>query len=105
MATMIRHRRPLISLVVMLLCISLCGGCSGLKYHRIFMAGLGGAAVGAIIGHQSDECAAGAGVGAAVFAAGELLHQVDDLKERDVKKAAEEVAQGTDLLSPTYVGK
>ena len=82
------------------LSISLCG-CQGLEYHDLYVAGIAGAAVGAIVGHQSDECAAGAGIGAAVFATGELLSQIDDLpQQREVEEAAEEVAKGTDLFHP-----
>jgi sugar (pentulose or hexulose) kinase len=99
-------RKVFILLIVVSLCAALCGGCSGLKYHNIYMAAAFGAAVGAIVGHQSDECAAGAGIGAAAFAAGEFLRQVDELdeqKEKEVEKAAKEVARGDALLdSPLW---
>jgi len=96
--TTVSHRIPFVSLAVLLLGVSLCGGCAELKYHRIFMAGLGGAAVGAIVGHQSDECGAGALIGAAVFATGDLLFQVDKLNEKKMEKAADDVAKGDNLL-------
>ena len=96
---MVSHRRCFIGLVVLLVGISLCGGCTDLKYHEIFGAGLLGAGVGAIVGHQSDECGAGAAVGAAVFATGDLLCQIDHLNEqKKVEKTAEEVARGDSLL-------
>lgn len=98
---MASHRRPFVSLVVLLLGVFLCGGCSDLSYHKIFGAGVIGAGVGAIVGHQSDECGAGAAIGAAVFATGELLCQIDHLnEEKKVEKAAEEVARGDALLDP-----
>ncbi len=94
------HKRSLVGLVVLLVGISLCGGCSSdLKYSQIFGAGLCGAAVGAIVGHQSDECGNGAAIGAAVFATGDLLHQIDQINEKKkVEKAADEVAKGDTLL-------
>lgn len=96
------HKRVLVSLVVLLVGIFLCGGCSDLRYHKIFGAGLLGAGVGAIVGHQSDECGNGALIGAAVFATGELLCQIDHLnEEKKVEKAADEVARGDALLDPT----
>lgn len=88
---------------ILLSFVALSGGCQELKYHRIYMTALGGAAIGAIVGHQSDECGAGAAVGAAVFAAGELLHQIDDLNERKLEEAAEEVSSGDSLLDPNRV--
>lgn len=97
------YRKSIVMLIVVSLCISLCGGCAELKYHNLFGAALAGAAVGGIVGHQSDECEAGIAVGAAVFFTGELLRQVDDLKEEEVEEAAEEVARGNYLLAPTYL--
>jgi len=98
------HRRLFVSLVVLLVGISLCGGCSSdLKYSEIFGASLCGAAVGAIVGHQSDECGNGAVIGAAVFATGDLLHQIDRYNEKKkVEKAAEEVAKGDSLLDSMW---
>ncbi len=94
-------RKTFVVLTIVSLCISLCG-CQGLEYHDIYVAALVGAAVGGIVGHQSDECEAGVAVGATVFAVGELLSQIDDLpreKKKEVEEAAEEVARGNDLLS------
>jgi hypothetical protein len=96
---MVSYRRSLVALVILVVGVSLCGGCADLKYHEIFGAGLAGAAVGAIVGHQSDECGAGAVVGAAVFATGDLLCQIDRINEQNkVEKAKEEVAKGNSLL-------
>lgn len=96
-----RIRNVFVVAVLASMCIALSGGCQGLEYHKIYMTALGGAAIGAIVGHQSDECGAGAAVGAAVFAVGELLHQIDDLpKEKKLEEAAEEVARGDSLLDP-----
>jgi hypothetical protein len=98
---MVSYRRRFVGLVVLLVGLSLCGGCTDLKYHEIFMTGLGGAAVGAIVGHQSDECAAGALVGAAVFATGDLLFQIDKLNERKMEEVANDIARGDTLLDLT----
>lgn len=92
------YRKVLSWLVIVCMSVALCG-CQGLEYHDIYMAAIGGAALGAIVGHQSDECGAGAAVGAAVFAAGELLSQVDDLSEKELDEAAEEVAKGNSPLT------
>ena len=100
--TTVSHRRFLVSAAIVLTCMSLCSGCSDLKYHRIFMSGVTGAVVGGIIGHQSDEDAASVAVGAALFATGDLLCQIDKLNEEKMEKAAEEVARGTNLLNSAY---
>jgi hypothetical protein len=100
-----RHRRGFISLVVVTLCVVLCSGCGNeLKYHNIYMAGAVGALVGVIVGHQSDEDAAGAAVGAALFATGEWLRQVDELNDKELKEAAEEVAREDRMLRSTRAG-
>lgn len=99
-------RKKWVGLVaVALAAVFLFSGCSGLRYHRLFAATLVGAGVGGIIGHQSDECANGIAVGAAVFFTGELLRQIDDLEEQEVEKAAEEVAKGNHLLAPTSLAQ
>jgi hypothetical protein len=97
-------RTTFTTLILASLCIWLCG-CQGLQYHDIYMSAAGGAAVGAIVGHQSDECAAGAAIGAAVFATGELLSQIDDLSDKDkreIEEAAEEVARSGAPLPRSY---
>ncbi len=93
------YRKVFTPLIIVALCLVLCGGCEGLKYHHIFVAGVIGAGVGGIVGHQSDECPAGIAIGAAVFATGELLHQIDHLNKEKVEDAAHEVSTGNDLLS------
>jgi len=94
----VRQNRWIAVLLIGALVVSLCGGCSGLKSHKIYQAALCGAAIGAIVGYQSDECENGALVGAAVFAVGDLLHQMDDLSEKKLEEAAEEVAKGNSVL-------
>jgi len=96
------RKKWVVVLLIASLVISLCGGCSGLKYHNIYRAAFCGAAIGAVIGHQSDECEAGAFLGAAVFAVGDLLHQMDDLSEKRLEEAAEEVAKGNPLPTLDY---
>lgn len=73
-------------IVVAGLLVGVLGGCNGeVKYRDLYGSALMGAGIGAIVGHQSDEAAEGALVGAAVFATGTLLHYVDDyLKETTV---------------------
>ncbi len=57
----------------------------------------------AIVGHQSDECGNGAVIGAAVFATGDLLHQIDQYNEKKkVEEAAEKVAKGDSLLDSMW---
>ncbi|MBN2133065.1 MAG: hypothetical protein JW741_26430 [Sedimentisphaerales bacterium] len=97
-----RQNRWIAVLLIAALMVSLCGGCSGLKSHKIYQAALCGAAIGAIIGHQSDECENGALLGAAVFAVGDLLSQMDDLSEKKLEEAAEEVAKGNPLPTRGY---
>ena len=93
------HRRSFVSLAALLAGVFLCGGCSDLKYSEMFGAGVLGAAVGGIVGHQSDECAAGVGVGIAVFVTGDLLHQIDQINEqKKLEEASEQVAKGDSLL-------
>jgi hypothetical protein len=70
-----------------------------LRYHNIYMAAAGGALIGAIVGHQSDECGAGAAIGAAAFATGELLRQIDNLQEKELEEAANAVARGEYLCA------
>lgn len=60
-------------------------GCQNGKtsYHAIYMSGVLGAGVGALVGHQSDETGAGAAVGAAVFATGAFLSYLDQQSRDD----------------------
>ena len=47
-----RSHRMIVVFVLVSLCVSLSGGCQDLKYHDIYMAAAGGAAIGAIVGYQ-----------------------------------------------------
>ncbi|MHC4330904.1 MAG: hypothetical protein ACYSWW_22590 [Planctomycetota bacterium] len=77
------------------LMLSACGCCNSggkpLKLSPIYQTALCGALIGGIVGHQSDEAAAGAALGAAVFGVGELLNQTDKMphKEKEHKEKDE----------------
>ena len=86
-----RHKM-VVALLLVSLTLSACG-CSGFTYHSIYTSALCGAAVGAVIGHQSDECENGALLGAAVFAAGDVLSQLDRQSKRKLEDAADEVSE------------
>lgn len=81
------------------LVLSACGCCNDggkrLKLSPIYQTALCGALIGGIVGHQSDEAAAGAALGAAVFGVGELLNQTDRMphKEKEHKKKDEVVEE------------
>jgi len=83
------------------LVLSACGGCSSdssgsgrLKLSPIYESALWGAAIGGIIGYQSDETGEGAALGAAIFGVGALLHQTDKMpEERREDKHEEEEEQ------------
>jgi hypothetical protein len=102
MDTTITKTSVTIVLVVSLV-LSLCGCGSenhnkdgnGLKLSSIYGAALGGALIGGIIGHQSDETGEGIAIGAAIFGVGELLRQTDRLsqKEREHKHKEKDVEQ------------
>jgi len=54
-------------------------GCGeGMKYKPIYNSAIIGAAIGGIVGYQSDETGEGVAIGASLFALGEILHQIDD---------------------------
>jgi hypothetical protein len=94
MKTRTQQRSVVIALIASLV-LSACGGCSSdnggdsgrLKLHPIYESALWGAAIGGIIGHQSDEAANGAALGAGIFALGSLLKQTDKMppKPREEK--------------------
>ena len=86
------RNKTIVVFLLVSLTFSLCG-CSGFKYHNIYTSALCGAAIGAVIGHQSDECENGALLGAAVFAVGDLLSQLDDQSKKDLEEAADEVGE------------
>lgn len=83
-------RKIVVIFLVVSLVLGLCG-CgsethnqkgSDLKLSQIYGAALGGAIIGGIIGHQSDETGEGIAIGAAVLGVGELLRQTDKLAEK-----------------------
>ncbi|MHC4169875.1 MAG: hypothetical protein ACYSWQ_23245 [Planctomycetota bacterium] len=81
-----------VSLVVLV-----CGGCNSdggndgrLKLSPIYESALWGAAIGAIIGYQSDETGEGAGLGAAIFGVGALLHQTDKMSDKQHREKKHE---------------
>lgn len=100
MKTTIPKTSVVIILIVSLV-LSLCGCGSenkshsgdGLKLSPIYGAILGGALIGGIIGHQSDETGEGVAIGAAILGVGELLRQTDRLaqKERENKHNEKDV--------------
>jgi hypothetical protein len=102
MKTKTQHESITIMLIVSLV-LSACGGCCSdcgghrgdLKLHPIYESALWGAAIGAVIGHQSDEAGNGAALGAGVFALGALLKQTDRLppKPKEKKRERDEEAQ------------
>jgi hypothetical protein len=65
------------------------GGCESSGQTGAALGGLGGAGVGAIVGHQQGKAAEGALIGGAVGAgAGYLLGNEQDKKEAKVERAA-----------------
>jgi len=90
-------KNSVVIILIVSLALSLCGGCNGggkpLKLSPIYQTALGGALIGGIIGYQSDEAAAGAALGVAVFGVGELLNQTDRMphKEKEHKEKDEVV--------------
>jgi gas vesicle protein len=70
-----------------------CGGCAELRWHPVYTSALVGAAVGAIIGHQSEEEGEGALIGAAIAATGELLQQSDMLAGKEKAKKCDKEKQ------------
>ncbi|KPK45272.1 MAG: hypothetical protein AMJ65_00310 [Phycisphaerae bacterium SG8_4] len=85
-----RNRKTSVAIALVgSLVLSVCGGCSSdssgggrLKLHPIYESALWGAAIGAIVGYQSDETGEGAAVGAALFGVGTLLQQTDKMTEQ-----------------------
>ena len=76
------HKTPII--VALIVSSLLLSGCNeGLRGSNIYGASLGGALVGGIVGYQSHEEGEGAAIGAAICGIGELLSQLDDLKDKD----------------------
>ena len=90
-------RTPVLLLLTISLVLSACGGCGGnssndgrLKLHPIYTSALWGAAIGGIIGHQSDEAGEGAALGAAIFAIGTLLEQTDKMSDEHREEKEED---------------
>lgn len=82
-------RTPVLLSLTVSLVLSACGGCGGdsgqggrLKLHPIYESALWGAAIGGIIGYQSDEAGEGAALGAAIFGIGALLEQTDRIPDK-----------------------
>lgn len=95
-------RKSLAGLITVVLLISLCAGCEGMKYHDIFGGAVGGALIGWIIGHQYDEDGNGALIGAGVGALGGLVKALDELPpehKEHLEKAADNIRNGNTLLS------
>ncbi len=97
-----RNRKASVVIVLIAsLVLSACGGCSSdssgsgrLKLSPIYESALWGAAIGGIIGYQSDEAGEGAALGAAIFGVGALLKQTDKMpEERREDKHEEEEEQ------------
>ena len=82
------HKTPIIVAVV-LSSLLLCGCNEELRMSDIYGASLGGALVGGIVGYQSHEEGEGAAIGAAICGIGELLDQLDDLKDKDKEEIGE----------------
>jgi len=95
-----KTRNQKMSVVIVLivsLLLSACGGCSSdssgggrLKLSPIYESALWGAAIGGIIGYQSDEAGEGAALGAAIFGVGALLQQTDKIPEQRKEDEHEE---------------
>ena len=93
-----RNRKtPVVTVLVGSLVLSACGGCSSdssgggrLKLSPIYESALWGAAIGGIIGYQSDEAGEGAALGAAVFGVGALLKQTDKMPDQHREDKQEE---------------
>lgn len=78
---------PVVTLLTAALILAASGGCGDdggarLKLSPIYQSALWGAAIGGIIGYQSDEAGEGAALGAAVFGIGELLQQTDKMHDK-----------------------
>ena len=87
-------------------------GCSGVRAYPIYTSALGGALVGAIIGHQSNEGGEVAMLGAAIAATGCLLQQLDEANEEKGKeekckeeKIAVEVTNRNGWITPVVLKK
>ena len=116
-----RNQKTSVAIVLIAsLAISACGGCSSnsgdssarLKLHPIYESALWGAAIGGIIGYQSDEAANGAALGAAVFGVGTLLRQTDKMphertepKHEDEQEVVVQIRNENGSLTPVVLKK
>ncbi len=82
------QQTSVVIVLIVSLVLSACGGCSSdsngsgrLKLSPIYESALWGAAIGGIIGYQSDEAGEGAALGAAIFGVGALLQQTDKMPQ------------------------
>lgn len=96
-------RTPVVITLIGSLVLSVCGGCASLQWHPIYSAALGGALVGWIIGHQSNEDGEGAAIGAAIAATGCLLEQID--KSSKEEKIVVEVTNQDGSITPVVLKK
>jgi hypothetical protein len=96
-------RTPVVIGLIGSLVLSLCGGCASLQWHPIYNAALGGALIGWIIGHQSNEDGEGAALGAAIAATGCLLEQID--KSSKEEKVVVEVTNADSSITPVVLKK
>jgi len=96
-------RTPVVIALIGSLVLSVCGGCASLQWHPIYSAALGGALVGWIIGHQSNEDGEGAALGAAIAATGCLLEQID--KSSKEEKIVVEVTNQDGSITPVVLKK
>ena len=96
-------RTPIAVTLIGSLVVSLCGGCASLQWHPIYEAALGGALIGWIIGHQSNEDGEGAAVGAAIAVTGCILKQIDDASKEE--KVVVEVTNSDGSITPVVLKK
>lgn len=96
-------RTPVVIGLIGSLVLSVCGGCASLQWHPIYNAALGGALIGWIIGHQSNEDGEGAAIGAAIAATGCLLEQID--KSSKEEKVVVEVTNENGSITPVVLKK
>ena len=109
-------RAPVLLLLTASLMLPCGGGCSEngggrLKLHPIYECALWGAAIGGIIGYQSDEAGEGAALGAAIFGIGALLEQTDKMPEKhrddkhDEREVVIQVQNDNGSLTPVVLKK
>jgi len=96
-------RTPVVIGLIGSLVLSVCGGCASLQWHPIYNAALGGALIGWVIGHQSNEDGEGAALGAAIAATGCLLEQID--KSSKEEKVVVELTNADGSITPVVLKK